>query len=109
MNPRTLAVTRTVEVKDNGHTVGNINELEMVKGELFANVWLTDSIARINPATGIVNGWIVLKGLLSDSEINRYPDVDVLNGIAYDPATDRLWVTGKHWPKLCEIKLVPHE
>jgi glutaminyl-peptide cyclotransferase len=108
LNPRTYAVIKTVEVKDNGVAIDNLNELEMVKGELFANIWMQDSIARINPATGDVNGWIVLKGLLSESEKNRYQS-DVLNGIAYDEATDRLFVTGKHWPKLFEIKLVPHE
>jgi glutamine cyclotransferase len=109
INPRTLAVIRTVEVKDNGVAIDNLNELEMYKGELLANIWLQDSIARIDPATGTVNGWIVLKGLLPDSERNRYDSVDVLNGIAYDSTGDRLFVTGKRWPKLYEIKLVPHE
>ncbi len=109
LNPRTYAVVKTVEVKDNGVPIDNLNELEMVKGELFANIWQQDSIARINPATGNVNGWLVLKGLLPDSERNRYPYIDVLNGIAYDPVADRLWVTGKLWPKLYEIKLIPHE
>jgi glutaminyl-peptide cyclotransferase len=108
LNPRTYAVVKTIEVTDNGVPVRNLNELEMVKGELFANIWMQDSIARINPTTGNVGGWIVLKGLLSDSDANRYQS-DVLNGIAYDAATDRLFVTGKHWPKLFEIKLVPHE
>jgi glutamine cyclotransferase len=109
INPRTLAVVKTLEVKENGQPVDSLNELEMMKGELLANIWTEDSIARIDPATGSVNGWIVLKGLLPDSERNRYQEVDVLNGIAYDSVTDRLWVTGKRWPRLYEIKLVPHE
>jgi glutamine cyclotransferase len=109
LNPRTLAVARTLEVRDNGRAVDDINELEMYKGELLANVWLQDSIVRIDPATGNVNGWIDLRGLLPEAERNRYELVDVLNGIAYDPQADRLWVTGKRWPKLYEIKLVPRE
>jgi glutamine cyclotransferase len=109
INPRTMAVAKNVEVKDDGRSIANLNELEMVKGELFANIWMQDSIARIDPANGNVNGWLNLKGLLSESDRRRYQNVDVLNGIAYDPVNDRLFVTGKRWPKLFEIKLVPHE
>ena len=76
-----------------------------MKGEVFANIWQTDRIARINPTTGEVTGWIDLSGLLKPSD--RTPDTDVLNGIAYDAATNRLFVTGKKWPKLFEITLVP--
>ena len=74
-------------------------------GEILANIWMTDRIARISPATGQVTGWIDLKGLMKSSELSSLDAV--LNGIAYDPAGDRLFVTGKLWPKLFEIKLVP--
>jgi len=82
----------------------NLNELEYVEGEIFANIWQTDRIARIDPATGAVRGWIDLSGLLGPED--RAQPVDVLNGIAYDPASRRLFVTGKLWPKLFEIELV---
>ena len=81
-----------------------LNELEMVRGELYANIWQTDTIARIDPASGRVNGWIDLTSLLSPAERES---ADVLNGIAWDSETDRLFVTGKLWPKLFEIALVP--
>ena len=75
-----------------------------MKGEIYANIWLTNRIARIDPASGHVVGWIDLTGLL---DVNKLPEPidDVLNGIAYDAARDRLFVTGKHWPKLFEIRL----
>ena len=79
-----------------------MNELEVVKGEIYANVWGTDRIARISPTTGAVIGWIDLTGILSP----RDPaSTDVLNGIAYDAAKDRLFVTGKLWPRLFEIRV----
>ncbi len=81
----------------------NLNELEYVKGEVLANVWTTDYIARIAPATGRVLGYIDLRGLLT---ANERPSDGVLNGIAYDAQRDRLFVTGKLWPKLFEIRLV---
>lgn len=105
LNPDTLAVEREITVTDAGQPVVRLNELEYVNGEIFANVWQTDLMARIDPQTGRVNGWIDLSGLLSPAD--RVQPVDVLNGIAYDPAGDRLFVTGKLWPKLFEIKLVP--
>ena len=74
-----------------------------IEGEIWANIWMTDQIARIDPVSGKIEGYINLKGLLP--EANRTPDTDVLNGIAYDPATKRIFVTGKLWPKLFEIKL----
>ncbi|MDQ6759664.1 MAG: glutaminyl-peptide cyclotransferase, partial [Acidobacteriota bacterium] len=77
--------------------------LEYIKGEIYANIWQTERIARISPKTGLVTGWIDLAGLLSDAERNQ--GVDVLNGIAYDSAGDRIFVTGKLWPKLFEIRL----
>jgi glutamine cyclotransferase len=80
-----------------------LNELEYIHGEIYANVWLTDRIARIDPHSGQVLGWIDLSGLLSEAD--RDPPVAELNGIAYDAERDRLFVTGKLWPKLFEIKL----
>ncbi|KRE96653.1 glutamine cyclotransferase [Frateuria sp. Soil773] len=105
LDPETLASTGSLMVTDDGVPVTNLNELEWVKGEIYANVWLTNRIARIDPASGKVLGWIDLTGLL---DVDRLPDPsnDVLNGIAYDAAHDRLFVTGKRWPKLFEIELV---
>ena len=92
-------------MKDGGSPVTQLNELEYVRGEIYANVWHTDRIARIAPATGKVLGWIDLTGLLPQSQRSN-PDA-VLNGIAWDSAHDRLFVTGKLWPKLFEIKVIP--
>jgi len=105
VDPVTLQETRRITVTDKGQPVFNLNELEYVHGEILANVWQTDRIARIAPETGEVIGWIDLAGLLGQAD--RQPAVDVLNGIAYDAAHDRLFVTGKLWPKLFEIALVP--
>ena len=85
--------------------VSKLNELEYVEGEIFANQWGSDRIARIDPKSGRVTGWIELSGLLTDED--KKNKVDVLNGIAYDPREDRLFVTGKLWPKIFEIKPVP--
>jgi glutamine cyclotransferase len=82
-----------------------LNELEMVEGEIFANVWQTDRIARISPQSGEVVGWIDLKGLLNP--VYRTDAGAVLNGIAYDPIKKRLFVTGKLWPSIFEIRLIP--
>ena len=106
LDPETLKETGRVQVTDNGKPVDNLNELEWVKGEVLANIWQTDRIARIDPKTGHVTGWIDLSGLLGSVD-RASGQVDVLNGIAYDGATDRLFVTGKLWPKLFEIKLTP--
>lgn len=106
LDPETLKETGRIQVTDDGKPVDNLNELEWVKGEVLANIWQTDRIARIDPKTGHVTGWIDLSGLLGpDDHAGR--QVDVLNGIAYDAATDRLFVTGKLWPKLFEIRLTP--
>lgn len=104
-DPETFApVGKPVEVVDRGNSIGYLNELEYVKGEVWANVWHEDRIARIDPATGKVVGWIDLAGLLPAS---LKPDEEaVLNGIAWDAAKDRIFVTGKWWPRLYEIKLV---
>ena len=101
----TLKEVRRITVKDGNQPVTQLNELEFVKGEILANVWQTDRIARISPADGKVLGWIDLSGILPQSD--RSGSDAVLNGIAYDAAADRLFVTGKLWPKLFEIKLVP--
>jgi glutaminyl-peptide cyclotransferase len=103
-DPETLKETGRVTVTDEGHPVTNLNELEWVKGEVYANIWQTDRIARIDPASGKVVGWIDCTGLLTPSDHTQF--TDVLNGIAYDAAGGRLFVTGKRWPKLFEIRLV---
>ena len=103
LDPATLKELRRIAVTAGGTPVNNLNELEWVKGEVFANIWQTDYIARIDPATGRVTGWIDLRGLLSPRERAK---TDVLNGIAYDAAGDRLFVTGKWWPRVFEIKLI---
>ena len=103
-DPETLRETGRVTVTDDAGQVNELNELEWVKGEVYANVYQTDRIARINPTTGKVVGWINLAGILPAAD--RTGNEDVLNGIAYDARTDRLWVTGKRWPKLFEIKLL---
>lgn len=104
-NPDTLSETGRISVRDGGREVRQLNELEWFQTELLANVWMTDRVARIDIATGHVTGWIDLAGILPASE--RVADTDVLNGIAYDARGDRLFVTGKLWPKIFEIKLVP--
>jgi len=106
LDPQTLTAVRSILVTDDGQPVTNLNELEWVKGEIYANVWLTNHIARIDPATGHVTGWIDLTGIFDVSGLPD-PGNDVLNGIAYDAQRDRLFVTGKRWPKLFEITLVP--
>jgi glutamine cyclotransferase len=102
----TLKEKRRFTVRDDGISIRQLNELEFVEGELFANVWQTDRIARISPGTGKVVGWIDLSGILSPI-YRREPD-SVLNGIAYDAKQKRLFVTGKLWPSIFEIKLVPN-
>ncbi len=101
---QTLAETGQVEVRDEHGPVPCLNELEYIQGEVYANVWQTDYIAVIDPATGRVTAWIDLAGLLESQEM--VPTADVLNGIAYDVEGDRLFVTGKYWPWLFELELV---
>jgi glutaminyl-peptide cyclotransferase len=105
LDPETLRVVRQIQVTDRGAPVTQLNELEYVRGEIYANVWHSDRIARIAPATGQVLGWIDLTGILPANE--RTDPEAVLNGIAYDPVHNRLFVTGKLWPSLFEIKVVP--
>ena len=103
LDPKTYRVLRTMKVTDAGRPVRDLNELEWIEGEIWANVWQTDRIARISPKTGAVNAWVDLTLLWPHTR--RSPPADVLNGIAYDPATKRIFVTGKKWPKVYEIKI----
>ena len=105
LNPESLKEVRRIKVHDGTSPVAELNELEIINGEIFANVWQTDRIARISPHTGKVVGWIDLSGILSPM-YRRTPDA-VLNGIAYDAQGKRLFVTGKLWPNIFEIKLIP--
>lgn len=102
-DPNTLRETGRITVKDGGKEVEALNELEYIRGEIWANIWLTDKIVRFSPKDGRVTGWIDLTGILTPAE---RAGADVLNGIAFDPIGDRIFVTGKLWPKLFEIKLV---
>lgn len=122
LDPETFREVRQVEVQDHGVPVQDLNELEYVNGEIWANVWPTDRIVRISPSTGRVTGWVDLSGLLPPQEqgligwsaiawLNGHTSVPFgeeacLNGIAYDPAGDRLFVTGKLWPELFEVRVV---
>ncbi len=107
LDTETYEELHQVKVLDSGSPVTELNELEYVRGIIYANVWRTDRIAMIAPSTGQVVGWLDLTGLLSEEDsIQR---VDVLNGIAYDSEGDRLFVTGKWWPRLFEIELIPEE
>ncbi len=103
ISPGSNTVRRTLNVMDGTTYVNDLNELEWVKGEIWANVWHTDRIARIDPQTGRVKGWVELTGLMDPSRL--VDKESVANGIAYDAATDRLWVTGKLWPALFEISV----
>ncbi len=109
LDPDTLEQVGAIRVSAGGKPLANINELEWVNGQIFANVWLTDRIARIDPASGEVVGWIDLSGLAPDPEALASPTDDVLNGIAWDAAHGRLFVTGKRWPTLYEIRLTGPE
>jgi glutamine cyclotransferase len=102
LDPETLAVTGRITVRDRGRPIEDLNELEFVDGVVYANVWLTDRIAMIDPTTGAVTGWLDLRGLMPPA----FTQGDaVLNGIAYDAQRRRLFVTGKLWPSLFEIRV----
>ena len=103
-DPSTFAISKTLEVYDNKSIVINLNELEYIDGEIWANVYTTDQIARIDPNSGKVTGYIELRGLLPDTE-RRNDGSDVLNGIAWDEETGRIFVTGKLWSKLFQIEI----
>jgi glutamine cyclotransferase len=104
-DPATMTESRRLAVTYKGQPVERLNELEWVKGEIFANIWMGRRIARIDPKSGKVKGWIDLSDLALENA-NGDPD-SVLNGIAYDASGDRLFVTGKNWAKLYEIDIVP--
>ncbi|PKN20985.1 MAG: glutamine cyclotransferase [Deltaproteobacteria bacterium HGW-Deltaproteobacteria-6] len=102
-DPDSFKVVRKIQVRDGNAEVGKLNELEFIKGEIWANIYMEDLIVRISPKNGRVNGWIDLSALRSYLPMNAR--VDVINGIAYDAKEDRIFVTGKYWPKVFEIKL----
>jgi glutaminyl-peptide cyclotransferase len=102
LDPVTLKEVRRINVRDGGRPVSALNELEWVRGEIYANVWTTDQIVRISPQTGKVLGWLDLSHLPRDRGT-----ADVLNGIAYDATTKRLFVTGKLWSQIYQIELPP--
>lgn len=106
LDPDTLRETGRVSVTYEGRPVPNVNELEWVKGRIYANVWQTDMLIIVAPESGEITGVVNLAGLLKPSDRLEGPD-SVLNGIAYDAAHDRLFVTGKNWPKLFEIRVLP--
>ena len=102
LDPETFAETGRVVVRADGRSVEQLNELEYVRGRVYANVWLTNRVAMIDPASGQVAGWLDLAGLLPAGSRGH----DVLNGIAYDAVGDRLFVTGKRWPRVYEVRLI---
>ena len=104
LDPATFRETRRLPVTDGGRPVENLNELEYIEGEIFANIWKSDVIARISPRSGAILGWLDLSGLRRHMVPAGY--AEVLNGIAFDPDRKRLFVTGKYWPKLFELELV---
>ena len=113
LDPENFSQTRTIDVVMKGRAINKINELEWVGGRIFANLWMQDWIAIINPATGQISGLVDMTGLLPEAEIARMNAItgkeNVLNGIAYKADEDRLFVTGKNWPFLYEIELVYRE
>jgi len=104
-DPLTFMEQKKLKVKDNGKQVENLNELEYIDGKIWANIYLTDLIVIIDPKTGIVIGEVDCIGILPNHLKNK--DTDVLNGIAYNPCTKKIYVTGKYWPKMYEISIVP--
>ncbi|MFN4296398.1 MAG: glutaminyl-peptide cyclotransferase [Brevundimonas sp.] len=103
LDPDTFAEIGRVRVTDGGEAVANLNELEWIEGEVWANIWGSDRIARIDPETGRVAAWVDLNGLLPEGD---RPGADVLNGIAWDAQNRRLFVTGKYWPTLFHIEVI---
>jgi len=104
LDPQSFSVVRTIEVFDHGQPLLDLNELEYIKGEIYANIWHSDRIVRIDPKTGKIVAWIDLTGLRPSDDSGDSDNV--LNGIAYDSKNDRLFVTGKRWSRLYEIRLV---
>ena len=108
LDPKTFLEVRRVKVTADGIAVNQLNELEVVEGEIFANIWHTNTIARIDPASGKIVGWIDLGKLYPEAGKGQNGE-NVLNGIAWDAEKKRLFVTGKLWPKIYEIKLIPRK
>jgi glutamine cyclotransferase len=104
LDPDSLQEVRRITVHEGGKQIVMLNELEYIRGEIWANVWQTDRIVRFSPIDGKVLGWVDASGLLTDADSKGQP-VDVLNGIAYDAVKDRIFLTGKLWPKIFEIKV----
>jgi len=102
-DPATFKVERNIQVTVRGQPIEELNELEYIRGEIFANVWHADQVVRIDPTNGVVTGIIDFTGLLAAGAVD--PNAAVLNGIAYDIASDRLFITGKLWPKLFQVRL----
>lgn len=102
LDPATFKELSRLSVTDGGRPIDQLNELEWIKGEIWANIWLTQRIARVDPRTGRVNSWVDLSGILS---VMESAGTDAMNGIAYDAKTDRIFVTGKYWPRVFEIKV----
>ncbi|NLI81792.1 MAG: glutaminyl-peptide cyclotransferase [Deltaproteobacteria bacterium] len=105
LEPATFREVRTIDVRDQGKPIANLNELEYRRGAVYANIWGQDRIARISPQSGEVLGWLDLSPLRS--AMGPVQGLDALNGIAYDPESDRLFVTGKLWPRLFELQVSP--
>jgi glutamine cyclotransferase len=104
LDPVTFRELSRIQVRDGSRPVADLNELEYIEGEIWANVWQTERVARIDPRSGQVNSWVDFTGLLKPAD--RTPETDVLNGIAYDAQRKRIFVTGKRWPKLFQIQVV---
>merc|ERR1712194_145907 len=113
LDPDTFELKKQVQVNDGGRSIVMINEMELIDDDLWGNIYEKDCIARFSPDSGEVSAWVILSGILDlqnareQARAKREPSPGVLNGIAWDPETKRLWVTGRQWPKLFEIKLVP--
>lgn len=105
-NPETFEVVSTIEVKDGSRAIQHLNELEWIEGEIWANIWQTTRIARIDPKSGKIKSYVDCAGIIDFAANNLKPNDQCLNGIAYDPATKRIFVTGKDWPHLYEIQVV---
>jgi glutamine cyclotransferase len=103
LDPNTFRLAKVLGVTDNNGPVSNINELELIKGYLYANQWQTNYILKIDPASGKVVGRLNLESLVEQAR-NQHPDAEVLNGIAYDSTTGKVYVTGKLWSSIYEIK-----
>mmetsp|Transcript_3379 Transcript_3379/g.8844 ORF Transcript_3379/g.8844 Transcript_3379/m.8844 type:complete len:415 (+) Transcript_3379:59-1303(+) len=114
LDPKNLTTTRKVDVLDGSQRVNYLNELEYVEGEVWANIWQTECIARIDPSTGKITGWILAynvwhKEMVKSNALGLLHEMDVLNGIAYDGATKRLWITGKKWSTVYEVEVRVNE